>query len=188
MLEGGAGQRIVPVSKEGEARCGDMGLESRHSGEKEEDSSGLASDISNNSLRTSKYASQVESLPSMGKSLGPIPRTERKKKKVWSWSSVDRILAPHAQRPAFCPSQHKPVMVTQVCNPSIQEVVGLEIQSHPQLHKELESSLGSMEPNPDTRPHPTTNKGKVPVGGYSHPRESPQTLVTVVPSVHLCLG
>ena len=44
-------------------------------GEEEEDSSGLASAIGNNSLRTSKYASHVESLPSMGKSLGPIPRT-----------------------------------------------------------------------------------------------------------------
>lgn len=47
------------MGKEGEARCGDTGLESQHSGEEEEDGSGLALAIVS-SLRTSRYASQIE--------------------------------------------------------------------------------------------------------------------------------
>lgn len=64
-------------------------------------------------------------------------------------------------------------MVAQVCNPSMQEVGGPEVQSHPQLHKELEPSLGYKELNPDTAPNPATQKREGFRGWVLPPQQEP---------------
>lgn len=53
-------------------------------------------------------------------------------------------------------------MVVHAFKPEELEVGRSEVQSHLQLHKELEPSLGHTEPNPDTLLHPATKKGRFP--------------------------